>query len=783
MKFVPDRCNGSKADQLGVTNKEDLLSKSNSLERLAPLRDAKVGSQANRGSIFKGADSAKGIVQNVAEREHYDTWRLLSKSTDTVASNDPRFEEASALPIGLTDLSALVSACREMLDAPVDLPISDKAFSGLALAIRSLTGHNFGAHQIAVQIEKATTLAIMSAATGATVLALSRRAGRHLIYGLSVEIGNLPTATSLDELSLGIFGAWCLRRLFGDSYPSSYAIAKVQTALVRPNSAQSRAWTDKARARAFSRALRDLDYEIKTNESAATRYGLSHAEPKATRSTDVIEVFNRKFRRRVDNLTEFSTIKAIAGAGGYGTLCAAGLLGAGRALMDRVRAGDKAAVLVCLEILTHLTSEIVLKLPLQEGCEPSAGALAWIDVRTGSYFQSLYRLVERGARPVVGTEHLYEETSQIIEVQLHPIVHAFLLEAMNGARWTASSVEDLLGAVGHHPRSSVVGDSIYRSTARRLQESVPALLLGAGHHRWLVALATNSHFLVSRGRPSYGACQASDIDATTNAAYRLLGWPTDDLRSTRLGLVGSFTTPKSVAITAALNFLADEADAANLDAHDLSGLIQRVNRSGRWLALLLALGYALRSWTKYELRADELRLGESLHFDDKDVHEHKGPPVPTARFVHRALCGWFALCAATLQSLRLLGDSRSLNLAGQIEMRLGETVGVKSIFTIDAVDHLEAVGWRTWGVKLPENLRLRPSFARQFWPMQLMKQGVGQLLIDILMRHQIESLHIGSSNSVKKKNVATERLRTAMDEVLKSLDLRMPICLELMYRV
>jgi hypothetical protein len=123
-----------------------------------------------------------------------------------------------------------------------------------------------------------------------------------------------------------------------------------------------------------------------------------------------------------------------------------------------------------------------------------------------------------------------------------------------------------------------------------------------------------------------------------------------------------------------------------------------------------------------------------------------------------------------------------LNLADQIEMRLGETVGVKSIFTIDAVDHLEAVGWRTWGVKLPENLRLRPSFARQFWPMQLMKRGVGQLLIDILMRHQIESLHFGSSNSVKKKNVATERLRTAMDEVLKSLDLRMPTCLELMYR-
>lgn len=369
---------------------------------------------------------------------------------------------------------------------------------------------------------------------GATVLALSRRAGRHLLYGLSVEIGNLPTDTSLDELSLGIFGAWCLRRLFGDSYPSSYAIAKVRAALVRPNSAQSRAWTDKVRATVFSRALRDLDHEIKTNESSATRYGLSHAAPKATRSTDVIDVFNRKFRRRVDNLTEFSTIKAIAGAGGYGTLSAAGLLDAGRALMDRVRTGDKAAVLVCLEILTHLTSEIVLKLPLQEGCEPSAGALAWIDVRAGSYFQSLYRLVERGARPVVGTAHLYEETSQIVEVQLHPLVHAFLLEAMNGARWTASSVEDLLGAVGHNPRSSVVGDSIYRSTARRLQESVPALLLGAGHHRWPVALATNSHFLVSRGRPSYGACQAGDIDATTNAAYRLLGWPTDDLRSSHI---------------------------------------------------------------------------------------------------------------------------------------------------------------------------------------------------------------------------------------------------------
>lgn len=91
---------------------------------------------------------------------------------------------------------------------------------------------------------------------------------------------------------------------------------------------------------------------------------------------------------------------------GYGTLSAAGLLDAGHALMDRVRTGDKAAVLVCLEILTHLTSETTLKTPIQVGDEPPAGVLAWIDVRAGTYCQTLYRLIERGARPPVDTAYM-----------------------------------------------------------------------------------------------------------------------------------------------------------------------------------------------------------------------------------------------------------------------------------------------------------------------------------------------------------------------------------------
>ncbi len=691
------------------------------------------------------------------------------------AANDSAMSDDDKLPAGLRNLPDLMVTCRQVLDAPEDLPMSDLAFRGLTAAIRILQSNLPGVNLLADQIACVTPAATESAAGGATILALSRRVGKHLLYNVAIEVGHaLAKGKPLNEVALGTFGAWCLQRLLLNDFPSGSSISKVLASLARPDSQHARAWSDKARTRAHGRALCKLDEAIKSHETAASQYGLHSLLPRVVRSSAPVDVFNREFRRRVDNLTDFSTMNAVAGSGGYGTLSAAGLLDVGRDLMLRVRMDDSSAALVCLEVISHLPSQTTLKLPLLVEGEPPKGALAWIDVRRGLYCHILYRLVERCARPAAGTENLYEKTTQTVTVTLSPFLHEFICRKVNLTGGLAIDLQQLLGSVGHHPRSSVVGSGVYRCTARRLQESIPALLLQAGHHRWTVALATNSHFLVSRGRPVYGACRASDIDVTMNSAYGLLGWPTVPSKST-LELVGSFTTPSSMAVASALNFLADEADSTPaLEECDHPGLIRVLNLHVQWFSLMLALGYALRTWLQYDLRADELRAGGNLHFDDKDLHEHKGPPVPTASLVHRAILGWYALCRSVAGSLTALGDPQSLALADCIEQRLEDCTSVESVFSIDAVGRLESVGCHTWDEALAPSIRLRPSFARQFWPMQLIRLGVEQQVMDMLMRHQVDGLHPRSSHSVRQLDIAASRLKTCLDEVLKSLELRTP---------
>jgi len=688
-----------------------------------------------------------------------------------------QYRTGEPLPPGLRDRSAVVEACRRMLNGPEDLPVARLAFGALALSLVHLDKDLRGAGLIAASVGDALDDARAREAGGATILALSRRNQRHLLYALAIQVGHSVRAdASLDPVALEILAAWCLRRHFDAWMPTPAAIAKVGAALVRPTSDQARAWSPKTRARTLTLALHNLDKAVEAHTSAAVAMGLMVKAPRVVQALSTIEEFGVRFRRRCENLRDFATLDAAAGAGGYDTLSAHGLLAAGRSLMDRVRAGDKAAALVCLEVITHLPSETLLRLPLQIDELPPERALAWLDLRAGAYCHVIYRMVDRDARPGPGTEHLYEVTTQVVTVHLSPPLLAMLANEMDGSDWTATSLGMLLGEVGHYPREAIVRQGAYRCTARRMQESVPALLLQAAHHRWPVALAFNCHFLVARGKYAYGVCRTSAIDAVVDAGYRLLDWPPAQPASTH-GLVGSFTTPKASTVTAAFNAVAAQADASVALASDFLGTVAMLNRHAEWVALLLALALALRKWVHYALHADELRAGHALHFDDKAVHQHRGPPVPVARLLQRALQGWSSLCESTVATLRALGERRSLDLADRIEERLKDLSSTEAVFMVDAADRLEPVGHHAWIEAVPQHIALRPGFGRQFWPLHLMDRRIEQLVIDILMRHQLDGLHPGSSNSMLELAEATQRLRDAMDDVLHSLGLHMPAAL------
>ncbi len=688
------------------------------------------------------------------------------------ASNALVFD-ASEVPSSLCSEKQVELAARLMSDAPKDLPYAREVVRGLSVCIKRLEGEIGAVGTIAERLSDMLNFDTSDPSHGATVLALSRRKGRHLLYALLREVGlAVQSGRTLDAGPLRTIGAWCLRRLFDEFQPSGTAIANIRKLILRTNSDSTRSWSEKAQARCLLAALRGLKQALEGNQRAAIGYGLCQSEVRQVRSLTSIQRFNHAFRRRVENLIDFSTTDAVAAAGGYGTLSASSLLVAGDELLARAMNGDNQGLLCCLEAITHLPAETAMQIPLQTREIPPEGALAWIYVGDGTYSYRLFHLDERGARPAQGTEHLYEASCSFVTIRLSPSIKG-LLEVLNSRNPLACNLGDLVGPVGHHPRAAVVGKGAYRATSRRIQESIPTLLIQSGLHRWPVALATTSQFLATRGRRAYGVCRGSRIQKAANHAYQLLGWSTAGEPEVET-FVGSYVTPKAASVTNALNFLCTRADlsAANESTHDQ--IVAKLNRHAEWLAMILALSLCLRPWHHYKLRASELITGHTAHFEDKDIHVFKGPGVPVAKMLNLVAIGWFNLCANVVARLKTLGDSPCLVLASRIEAQTIDKSSTDCIFTVDAIGRLQPVGHLVWTQALPEYIRLLPNFARHFWPLRLIDQGINQTEIDVLMRHQFDDLPLGSIYQLKSTERVLKKLRMALDSEINKLCLLVP---------
>ncbi len=712
-----------------------------------------------------------GVAGRVGEEQ-----LLPEKSLLKIASNESVFQ-ADGTPPYLNTHAQIEAAGMLMSDAPLDLPLRQDAFLGLSVALQQLDVEISGVGIIAKTMREASLSQSTGAAQGATVLSLSRRKGLHLLFGLLREVGLAAgSRRELDPSLLRTVGAWCLRRLMIDYQPSSEAIANVRRALLLAQGAAVNTWSPKAQARCLLAALRGLKQAIAENKKAAEGYGLSKSEIWNVQSRTAVECFNHAFRRRVENLIDFSTANAIAGAGGYGTLAAGSLLVAGEELLSRAVLGDLGALLICIEAITHLPSKTALQVPVQTCDTPPDDALAWLDIKNGKYCQILYRLKERGGKQPPGTGHLYEEANCKVTVLLPPPIKNLLVN-LQLKRGNACSLADLLGPVGHHPRTAVLGNGAYRVTSRRIQESIPALLLQGGAPRWPVALATNSQFLTTRGRRAYGVCRITEIQNTINRAYGLLGWPT----AAHIGpdeLVGSLLTPKAASITTALQYLCDRADAWSEAAKSQDDLVKRLNTHAEWLAMFLSLTLALREWQVYKLKASELLIGEAVRFDDKDVHEYDGPGIPVCFLLKSVVAGWFSLCQVMVNQLDDIGSDDSHKLANRIRDWLSDTSSPLCFFNIDPVGRLHPVGHGTWILALPQNIRLVANFARHFWPLRLMDLGIEQLAIDVFMRHQFDDLTPGSSYMLKTPEKVLFKLRGGIDRVLTDLKIQVPMLLK-----
>lgn len=703
------------------------------------------------------------------------------KQRHAPASDDERFTDP---PGGVEAAERLVA---ELIDPPAEFPCQGAALEGLHLVVDAIRAEIEGAGAVAERIRLALPscpLLDPIAARAQVIAAFARRRKYHAHYLAVVHAGlnrsaNPGAPDGLMQPVHRLLGAWCLRRSLDSWQPSRHSMSNVLAALSRPSSRTSRAWPIEQRQRAAADAVHELRVAISKNPTAAAGLGLAQVKAEPDTEGDPIEEFNKRFRRRMSDLLEYKSTDIQAGAGGHGALSASGLKRAGRELLIGIGAGQHKDMHVGLEALSQLTSELVQRLPVQLDVVPPDNALGWVDIPAGTYNYFLFKLIERGARPEPGTESLYEATTQLVKVGLSPPLAVALRMAAREVTDNCRTVGELLGKVQHGPRDAVTGDGPYRVTARKLQVSLPALLLQHGHARWVVSLAMSSPALVSRGRPAYGVARQADVDAVVDAAHDLLGWPRAPRRPDDGALIGSFVTPRLQAVRLAFIALATDANATSRDPATVGEVVGRLNAHAAYLSMLVAFTFSLRDRVVYKLPTRGLYERGPLKFNDKDVHDFSMPAVPMLGTVAAALEGWTSLVRDSMAVLDRIGTPEAVELKERLSSRLLDRDSPGWLFTISISHTLEAVGTHSWRSRLPRSLRLVGNFGRQFWPDRLLSKGLRQAEVDVLMRHQMPALHPGSSHVCVPEQEIHERLVAAMTEAVEQdLQLTPPIALD-----
>lgn len=701
------------------------------------------------------------------------------------SSNDSAFETNK--PLKPDD--KVIGFINSMIGIDKDLPSRPAVLTGLKVALNALHKYMPGSDSAFNKYDEALSSLIsqkplnVGEAVAAATVEFSRRRGQYQHYLALVSLGIssngvLATGCPTDSSTAALIGAWSMANALGCKLGTTIARSRVTKVLTQPMGKASRAWDSESRAKAAGDAVYNLNKLLDKNQDAAVAMGLTVRPTEKASPIDKIEVFNTRFRRRWANLMDYKSTDSQAAAGGHGTLSKAALKSAGKELMLGMRAGDPKTLHIGIEIISHLTSEQVQLLPVQLGSTPPARAHAWLDIPNGAYCYTLIKLQEKGKQPEPGTETLYEPASQVVKVALSPPIATALKKFALIDNGASINVADLLGKVSHGPHERVAGTGQYRFTCSKIQATLPTLLIQEGEYRWPVALVTSAPFVVARGRQAYGVCRQEAIDKTTSHAYALLGWPNPST-GTSGTLIGSRVTPRSLTIINAFNALANDADSYSLANAAFEDVVDFINSHAIYLSMLLALTFALRDRVVYPLPTHQLLAGSDLKFCDKDIHDVSMPSIPILPFVEVALKGWQHLLQSAVLELTRINTRESMELASTINGRMKDKTSVGWVFTINSAGDLDAAGSHTWHSKLPASLKLVKNFGRQFWPLKLADRDIPQLLVDVLMRHQMPVLHPGHTHRVRNEELEKSRLVSAMSQVLlNELALPVPLALQ-----
>ncbi|TXH88662.1 MAG: hypothetical protein E6Q78_09880 [Rhodoferax sp.] len=563
----------------------------------------------------------------------------------------------------------------------------------------------------------------------------------HLISNMQV----LPEARKL-------VGHWMLSQYLIDWKPKNSTVVKVGRLAFSVNSSAD---TMEGIERYLRAARKGLIKAIELNPVSAAEIGLIRprftAEPDPTVKSPW-GVFNGDLCRHwATHIRDASSNKVRAMPGRDALTCNA-LHQAGQELRARVKVGDCTTMASCLQLITRLPERLLKELPLQSNVK-APKYLAHIDLESGRYVFDLGMVVDISERSPESSAHLYVPTKQGCVY-----LPSFLLKALRmieADKPEAQKLGQLIEFQLPNPRATLVGTDAHRVTLSRIQSTLPVLLLKDGAHRWPVAIATQSWWLVSTGRRSYSVCPQRRVDELTARVYEYLGWGSLHREGSDDQYIGSALTPRPDALRNIADFLRSSCvPPARVRT------VEQLNKWAAYCTFLAAWFLALRNRVSYPVDWTDLVQAPRIFVNDKDTHADPPRPIPVIKQLRSVLEIWTSAVAAFLAH-RDVENTRMVELCFHIEASAKD--GTYPLFHVCGINTIQSAGTDTWQRHLPAKLCPVRNFGRHFWPWRLMERGVLQRQVDLLMRHQTNYLVPYGPKRLAVFEDDAEKLRSAME--------------------
>lgn len=473
---------------------------------------------------------------------------------------------------------------------------------------------------------------------------------------------------------------------------------------------------------------------------------------------------------RILQTINFPSLKQRAAALNHRNVSQHQLAAITRALRTRVEHGCASSACTVMQILTSLTPELVMRLPLHRG--PNEYWTGCVNLHDSVIELNLDCIFPSRRRPKTGTRHLFEISGSVIRSPLPAFMVEFLQKALR-LHPSAAWVGDLLEWPEVDVRADLLPDQPSRITpsVARAAQSLGVNAVAMGLPRTLAAAMSWDFSLMPTARAYYARITKEDVSCTWSNYLDSLEWDVSPKTKDQLIAFGSLCCLTDAAATSIFSHLGQQVQDARPGRNGgMARLMDHHNAYVTYVTALVTFCCGLRARKEYQISAADWGNGTPfLLLNDKRSGKRKDDrPVAVCSTVRTALGQWRAHCTALSERLDKLDSSAQLKELKQQLSDISASLEVPLLFMIRAQKPVPMGSSAVWD-ELPSTIAAPANCGRVYWLNILSNSGFRSSELDVFMRHAVPGLEANASTHPFALGPSLTRIAALQDQKLAGL--------------